>query len=334
MEISNNKIYWIEAISSQKYGGTVYSEKVKKVLAESFDLEVLNIEARHFKNKYLKYFEWYFKAVMLKRRDGLVIIDNSCSAIPVNLTKKGEKSIALVYHIDSSELSLFSRWLYFILERIFLRNIKKADAVVTISDYWKSFFLKRGFSKVLKIYYPMEPVDISEEEVISFKKKYDLEKKPILYIGNCQKAKGAVNSYNALKELDVHLISSGKKQVNINALNLDLSHRDYLKLLKASSVVITMSRFREGWCITAAEAMLLMTPVIGSGLGGMRELLEGGEQIVCEDFKNLKEKVENILDDPKMAEEIGEKGFVFVSQFKEEKFKNNWLNIINEIYGK
>ena len=73
------------------------------------------------------------------------------------------------------------------------------------------------------------------------------------------------------------------------------SFGDYLKLLKASWVVLTMSKFKEGWCRTAHEAMLLKTPVIGSGTGGMRELLENGKQIVCPEFDNLREKVKYLF---------------------------------------
>ena len=53
-----------------------------------------------------------------------------------------------------------------------------------------------------------------------------------------------------------------------------------------------MSKFLEGWNRTAHEAMLCRTPVIGSGTGGMRELLLGGQQIICEDIKTLPEIVD------------------------------------------
>ena len=56
-----------------------------------------------------------------------------------------------------------------------------------------------------------------------------------------------------------------------------------------------MSKFQEGWCRTAHEAMLLKTPVVGSGFGGMSELLEGGGQIICDNFNDLKEKIEYLL---------------------------------------
>jgi hypothetical protein len=51
------------------------------------------------------------------------------------------------------------------------------------------------------------------EEIELLKKKYNLTEKPIVYIGNCQKAKGVLESYNILKDLDVHLVTSGKPRI-------------------------------------------------------------------------------------------------------------------------
>jgi glycosyltransferase involved in cell wall biosynthesis len=92
-----------------------------------------------------------------------------------------------------------------------------------------------------------------------------------------------------------------------------------------------MSKFREGWCRTAHEAMLCKTPVIGSGLGGMQELLVGGKQIICQDFKNLKKEVKYLLDNPNVSKIIGENGYAFAKDFTLEKFKENWLNLIKKI---
>jgi glycosyltransferase involved in cell wall biosynthesis len=112
---------------------------------------------------------------------------------------------------------------------------------------------------------------------------------------------------------------------------LEVPDRDYLRLLKASSVVITMSKFKEGWCRTAHEAMLCKTPVIGSGLGGMRELLEEGKQIICPDSKNLREKVEYLLNNQEVREETGENGFIFATKFTFKRFKRSWQELIKKM---
>jgi len=320
-----SKIYWIEACFSSKYGGAAYSDRVKKVLAGNFDLEIIQIKENYLKNRYLKLIEWFFRALFLKKKDGLAIIDNSCSVIPVNLFKKGKRSIGLVHHIDSSQ-SRF-RFLFSILDGIFLKNLKKADTIVVVSEYWRDYFLKKSHKDVIKIYNSVEISGINPEETQEFKKRFGLLEKPIVYIGNCQKAKGVVQTYKELRDLDVYLITSGKKQVDVGALNLDLEYRDYLKLLSSCEMAIVMSKFKEGWCRTAAEAMLLKKPVIGSGLGGQKELLEKGGQIICS-FESLREKVEYLLDNSEIRKEIGEKGHNFAKGFTFDKFKKKWLDLI------
>jgi glycosyltransferase involved in cell wall biosynthesis len=210
--------------------------------------------------------------------------------------------------------------------------LKKADAIITISKYWQNHFLKRGYPNVYLIYngFDLNEFQFEEQEVLEFRRKFRLEDKPILYMGNCQRIKGVAEVYERLKKLDVYLVTSGRKEVDIPTLNLNLDYHDYLLLLRSSSVVITMSKFMEGWNRTAHEAMLCKTPVIGSGLGGMKELLEGGRQIICDDFEHLEEKVHFALDHP----EIVEMGFEFANQFTTKKFNESWLSVVERVNGK
>jgi glycosyltransferase involved in cell wall biosynthesis len=77
--------------------------------------------------------------------------------------------------------------------------------------------------------------------------------------------------------------------------------------------------------------MLSKTPVIGSGLGGMRELLEDGRQIICTNFRGLKKEVQNLLEDSFLRKKIGEDGYNFAKNFTPEKFEQDWLNLIDNI---
>lgn len=326
-------IGWIE-INKKKYGGIVYNDKARDILSQEFDLDLIDLEAKYFKKvRYLKIPESLFYLFKLREKRDLWIRDfYSTVAFFPNKTKG--KSIAVIFHIDFFGFPLLSIPFLALLEKLFFyHNLKKMDAIVTISEYWKNHFLEKGYPNVYKIYcgFDLNKFNISEREILDFKKKYKLEGKPIVYLGNCQKAKGVVDSYNVLQSLDVYFVTSGRRQAKIPALNLNLEYREYLKLLKASSVVITMSKFKEGWCMTTHEAMLSKTPVIGSGLGGMRELLERGGQIVCTDFKNLRRRVEYLLNHPEIREKIGEAGFNFAKDFTLARFQKNWLDLINKI---
>ena len=319
--------------TKKKYGGTIYEEMATKILSENFNVEFINVGVKS--GGKLRYFETPLVMVRLlrqsRRKDfDFVIKDFEASLF---LNKRPVKNIAIVHHIDSSYSPLIIRIFYPILTKIIFRNLKKFDAIVTVSKYWENYFKKRGYENVHTIYnaFDMNEYIFSEEEISTFKIKFNFLEKPIIYLGNCQKGKGVVEAYQALKDLDAYLVTSGGREVKIPARNLEIEHKDYLTLLKSSSIVLTMSKFKEGWCRTAHEAMLCKTPVIGSGIGGMRELLEGGRQIICKDFSSLREKVEYLLNHPERREKMGEDGYNFAKKFTLEKFKEDWLKLIEKV---
>jgi len=325
-------IGWIE-ISKKKYGGVIYNEQAREALADSFNVELVVSEPKYLnKFRYFKIPESLFYLMGLKGNKDLWIRD-FYSTLTMPFDKTIGKNMAVIHHDDFSGFPVFVRPIFKIAQRFFYKNLKKVDVIVTVSEYWRKYFLDKGYKNVYKIYngFNLKDFDISEKEVIDFKNKYNLSGKQIIYLGNCQKAKGVVESYNALEDLDAYLVTSGKRKVKIPNINLDLDYKDYLKLLKASSVVLTMSKFKEGWCRTAHEAMLCKTPVIGSGKGGMKELLDGGKQIVCQDFKNLKKEVEYLLNNPEEREKRGNSGYDFAKEFTLEKFKQEWLGLIKKI---
>lgn len=328
---SIKKIGWIEVLS-RRYGGVIYKEQVREMISSKYSNEIIKIVPKIFKKGYPKAFEAGLRLLMLKGKNDLWVRDiNTIITMPFDRTKG--KNLAIVYHIDFSINPAITKPLYFLLEKIIYHNLKKADSILTICEYWKQHFLNKGYKNVFKIYpgFDMSEFDISEEDVKSFKKQFNLDGKPIIYLGNCQKAKGVIESYEALKDIDAFFVTSGEQFVEIPAINLRLKYKDYLKLLKASTVALTMSKFKEGWCMTAHEAMLVKTPVIGSGLGGMRELLEGGKQIICEDFKDLKEKVELLLADSKKRKKMGQEGYNYAKDFTQERFKKDWLELISKV---
>lgn len=315
--------------TNKKYGGNAYEIMVAEALSDKFDVELINTGV-NCKGK-LRYFEAplvLWRLLQLNKRKGLdIVIRNfESSWLP---SKEPTKNIALIHHVDSDKGSFLLSIIFTLLEKMTIKRVKNFAAVVTVSSYWKRFFEAKNYRNIYKIYnsFDLSEFSFTEEEIEDFKKRNNLIKKPIIYIGNAQAKKGVKESYDALKDLPVYLVTSGKPYVKIPAINLDLDRRDYLRLLKASSVVVAMSKFNEGWCRTAHEAMLSNTPVVGSGFGGMAELLEGGGQIICRDFTKLKSNVNLAMEHP----EIGKKAYTFAKKFTIEDFKQNWNNLINSI---
>jgi glycosyltransferase involved in cell wall biosynthesis len=322
------EIGWIEVLK-RVYGETIYANMVQSALSPHHGLEVINVGLDHFK-KYL-YPKLLSRLCRISGEKDLWIRNfDSIITMPYDGTRG--KNVALIFHIDYSFQPAYLKLPWMVLERIFYHHLKKADAIVTISKYWQNHFLERGYSRVYMIYnaFDMDRFQFGDQEILDCKHRFRLEGKPVIYLGNCQRIKGVVEVYQHLKDLDVHLVTSGRKEVDLPVLNLNLDDRDYLLLLRSSSVVVAMSKFREGWNRTAHEAMLCKTPVIGSGLGGMRELLEGGNQIICEEFADLKERVSFALDHP----ELGKRGYEFAKQFTVKRFHGEWLSLIERLNEK
>lgn len=245
--------------------------------------------------------------------------------IAFSLVPSPRNVVSLFYHLDDDIYP--NKILSFFLRLFFFRQARKSWKVVAIANYWKEYLKGFGINNPIVIYWGFErelfnyPPEVSEE----FRNNYNLLDKPIIYLGNCQRNKGVVESYQALNQMDAHFITSGKEEVKLPARNLNLNYEGYRKLLFTSNVAITMSLFKEGWNATAHEAMLAKTPVIGSGLGGMAELLDGGGQIVCKTFLELPDRVLEALSN---SQNFSISGYEFASQFTVERFERDWIDLL------
>jgi glycosyltransferase involved in cell wall biosynthesis len=326
MGVSQMKIGWVDVLK-ERYGGTIYTDMAQSALSKHYDLDRINVGLDHFKKCH--YPKILYRLIKVSGQKE-IWIRNFDSILTMPYDGSQGKTIALIFHIDQSFQPLYLHPPWIVLEKIFYRHLKKVDAIVTISKYWQNHFGERGYPNVHLIYnaFDTDQFHFEAEEIRAYKKQSRFEGKPIVYLGNCQRIKGVVEAFEQLKGLEVTLVTSGQREVNLPVLNLHLDYKEYRLLLKSSSAVITMSKFKEGWNRTAHEAMLCKTPVIGSGLGGMRELLEGGSQIICEDFGELKEKVCYVLEHP----EMGEAGYGFAKQFTVKRFEEEWLNLIERVH--
>lgn len=317
------------------YGSKAYEKHLLNYLSNNEDYVIR--EAYPHSNGTNGFLRWVKE---LYRLSGLyvyaeVLIRDFCSAAIMG--KTSGRNIAVIHHLDSSQMK--HPFINKLLERKIIANLGKIDTIVTVSEYWKRKFEKMGHNDVRVVYngFDLTSFDITDEEVTKFKERYGLVKKPIIYLGNCQQANGVVEAYHALKKLNVHLVTSGEKEVNIPARHFNLTYKGYLTLLKASNVVIALSKFKEGWNRTVHEAMLCKTPVVGVAQGGMGELLNGGKQMIFSpnsvDWLNqlfsLSEIVEMAMAPPR-NEKLGQSGYDYASQFTIERFEREWGKILNE----
>jgi glycosyltransferase involved in cell wall biosynthesis len=156
--------------------------------------------------------------------------------------------------------------------------------------------------------------------------------RPLVYLGTCHPEKGVVIAHEKLRHRDYRFVVTGGRPIpGFTVPRLELTGAEYAQVLAQSDVAVMMSTFPEGWCRAAAEAMALGTPVVGSGAGGMRELLEGGDQIICDSFADLDTAVEHAL---LHQGELGAKGRRFMSTFDAATFRQEWSELATALAGK
>ena len=231
------------------------------------------------------------------------------------------KNIAIIHHIDSRFSLDFKRLYDYICDKYLFCRKSAFDRIVVVAKVWYNILLSKGFKNVRIIYNSFDYDDfrISDNDVSEFKKQNGLNDKPIIYLGKGIKDKGADKCYNLLKDIDAHFITTGTLDFDIPVINLQLGYREYKILLASSDVVLAMSEFNEGWNRIVHEASLCGTPVVGSGLGGMMELLEIAGQTVS-DFEHLHDNV---------LKQIGRKipPTEALKSLDMNYFKNMWIKV-------
>lgn len=309
-------------------GGIAYNYQVSKVLVNKFDFSLDESTLRGQNENVLSYY-----CRILRNQTHADICIKDPYIIALGRKKSNVKEIGMIHHIDFSIGYESLKWKWY-LSRL-KRRLLDRDVVVVVSKYWERELRKIGCQKVKVIYNSFDLADFcfTSDEIEKFLIEYAIPPhKPLIYIGNASVQKGVVEVFNTLRNESYTLVMTGplEKAANVPVLHLDLDRRDYLRLLKASDVCITMSKMIEGWNRTAHEAMLCETPVIGSGTGGMRELLTGGGQTIVSDSANLPNDVKRVLEN---KDTIGAKGFNYVRQYDLTYFSNKWISLIEEVYA-
>ena len=319
----HNKIIHL-TISKKRYGGGIYGSYISKLSGIKTETLIETVSS----NKFVKLLQFinnlycfsikYKKATVIRNLDGCFFM------------KKSQKNIVVFHHhhpVKSNKLiGIYQKFVYW----NFLKKFPKFDKVVVVSRYWQKHFEKLGYYNTELIYNPFD-VNLyrkkTDNTLHNFLMKYNLNPhKPIVYIGNPQIEKGSDIAYGALKDLDIQMVSTGIKDIDLPVKHIELSFDEYITLLQVSTLSVLMSRINEGWNRVALESILCGTPVVGSGKGGMGELLVGAKQYICAKPKDIKEKVLKVLKNPV----VDEPSMEYAYSFSLERFNRAWEELIYE----
>lgn len=105
--------------------------------------------------------------------------------------------------------------------------------------------------------------------------------------------------------------------------------------LQRSSSVIIQKSTREGFGLTVTEALWKGTPVVASDIGGISLQIkdaENGFLVEANDKKTFAQRIIELLKNPRLAEEMGEKGKEMVrNRFLITRLISDHLDLLNEL---
>lgn len=309
--------------SVQLSGGRLYEIQAMNALNESYDVSINdNFIKRENALKFL-----------LKNHTKTIDAD-VCVLDPYILAygkfSSSKKNVAIVHHIDESLVneSLLGRSF---LNRM-ISNLKKVDIVVVVSEYWKHYLENKGIENIEIIYnsYDLGKFKFDYELVQRLRENFDFDyNKPVIYLGKLGSGKGIDEVLNSIDVNKYNLVVTGKTEHESNLITTRFfSEDEFPVFLSLCDVVLAMSTMQEGWNRITHESLLVKTPVIGSGSGGMRELLTKSGQIIVDDFNHLDDQIQFCL---KSHIAYGKLGFEYVKQFDLNYFANRWNDIIKKV---
>jgi glycosyltransferase involved in cell wall biosynthesis len=307
-------------------GGSAYENDLESALAGAFPLEVRNVYPGRFRALPGR----RLRPVLAGLRDPGwdLTLRTYLPALALGLRRPRGRQVVLVHHLDHREIprAAVSRR----LEALFARALPRADRLVVVAEYWARALAPLAPDLPVTVIHNGFDVDeygLAADDRRAFREWMGFDDRPLVYLGNCQAAKGVVEAHRALRDSPYQLVTSGRRGVELPVPNLQLSARDYRSLLAASDVVLAFSRFLEGWNRTAHEALLAGTPVVGRPRGGLAELLAGAGQTTVEAPEDLPRAVAAVLADRRA---LGERGRAFARRFTRERFVQAWVALVEE----
>lgn len=193
--------------------------------------------------------------------------------------------ICIAHHYDPSVFKGIKRIYIKLSHWLFIFQSSRVATVVSCSKYWSRYYEAEGFKNAITIFNGFDIKSMDHSIVAldnnSVLRRFNLISKKYLHLGSYGTAKGQKMAVKCLKGYEFPLIATSSSKAllkddlqDIHFINANFN--EYNVLLKNAKAVICMSEFKEGWCRVLHEAAIHGTPILGSGLGGMKELLEIG----------------------------------------------------------
>lgn len=240
------------------------------------------------------------------------------------------------------------------LRNLIIRHyLKYPDKIFTISNALQKALADNGIKTSGVVYNGINANDwLPNNELIEeFKSKYGLRSKKIILLGQMlSETKGSREACTAIKRIikevqETVLLATGYLDKDADKQMLDFAKElgieknviiiknlegDWLKAaFFASNVVIVPSVYFDALPRINLEAMAAKKPVVGTCLGGTKEVVIDGETgFIVNPFntEQLAERIIDLLKNPEKAQKFGKAGYERVkNEFNLEKMVNDYL---------
>ncbi len=234
-------------------------------------------------------------------------------------------------------------------------SISKAKKIITISESSKSDIIKKynvSSSEVAVVYPGIKKISNSKYQIANMdelRKKFGISNKYILFVGTLQPRKNVeklIEAFAKLKRDDMNLVIVGKKGWMFDDIldapkkfhiedRVDFLHEvtdEELPSFYKNAEMFVLPSLYEGFGLPVLEAMKYGTPVITSNISSLPEA--GGDAALYvdpNDTEDIAAKMQKLLEDAKLREELIKKGYKQAEKFSWEKSAKETLRALEEV---
>lgn len=258
----------------------------------------------------------------------------------------------------TTKLAFFYWFKYLAYQINIFFAVKRAQKIITPSQFWKKELVRRYHLKENKIVVTYEGAGefLNKKPTISGQKalkKYGITKPFVIYTGSLYPHKNVLNLVKAI----VHLNNSNKLEKKISLVvasarnvflerfkkeiektkGLDLvilagfvPDGELIALYQEAEAFVTPSLL-EGFGLTPLEAMAVGLPVVSSKASCLPEIYdEAAIYFDPLDIDDMAEKIKEVINDKKLRQELIKKGFQQVKKYSWQKMAKETLKVYDK----
>jgi len=242
-------------------------------------------------------------------------------------------------------------------------SIRRAKKIITISNSSKNDIINEYrvlANKVEVIPLGIKDVNASDMNKSEFIEKYNLKNPYVLFVGTLQPRKNIAKLVEAFAKLESRIKNQESRTKGLDLVIVGRKGWDYEKILSApdkfgiservkflenvtnedlplfykNAEVFVLPSLYEGFGLPILEAMQNECPVVTSNVSSLPEA--GGDAALYfdpNDTDDIAEKIEKVISDPKLREEMVRKGKEQIKKFSWEKSAKEVIRVFETLKG-